>query len=187
MRAKASRTRRGRPAARTAAYGLWPNASGRERRAQRVAAEVAQREEQAADGGQVLRVGLAHPVGLVAARGEVLQRLAEDRQPRRPQDDGAGAGDARQGVQVVRQGGQLPHGQHVVDRHLRVAVALRARRRDGMGDGRHVGLGEVEAGQHDGLAVEVPRDVDAGVDHHQSRLSARTAPHLIPVAIVRAS
>jgi hypothetical protein len=89
--------------------------------------------------------------------------VPERREARRAEHDGARAAD--QLAQLVRQRGELAELDHVVGRHLGVAEALRRTGRDGVRRGGDLLLAEVEASEHDGLAVEVPRDVDVLAVH----------------------
>ena len=136
-----------------------------ERGAHHVGAQVAQRPQEAARGGQGVAVLFARPLGLVARLDEVRQRMPPGVQARRAHDQRADALLERVLAELVGQGGQLAHLEHVVDRHLRRAEALGADHLDrvrGRGDLR---LAQIEAREHDGFTVETLRDVDASVLH----------------------
>jgi len=112
-----------------------------------------------------LAVLFTDPVRVVAGLDEPRDRGAEDRQPRRTEDDGAHARTQREIGELVGERRQLAQLEHVVDRHLRGPVLLRRACGHGVGRGGELLLAEVEACEHDRLAVEALGDVDVGVDH----------------------
>src|SRR5688500_16316105 len=93
------------------------------------------------------------------------------------QHNRAGASD--QLAQLVRQGGELAKLDHIVGRHLDVAVALRRGGRHGVRRSSDLHLAEVEARVHHRLSVEVPRDVDVLAFHTYPTVSADPGPDVM--------
>jgi hypothetical protein len=137
----------------------------RERGAHRVGAQVAERPQERTGGGERLAVLLARPLGLVARLDEVRQRVVPSVQAARAHHDRAHALLDRVIAQFVGERRELTELEHVVDRHLVVAIALRRDDLDRVGGGGDLLLAKIEHGQHDGFTVEACRDVDACVLH----------------------
>ena len=97
------------------------------------------------------------------------RRCAIGRQPRGAQHDRSHPRPAGEVGQLVRECGQLPELQHLVHGHARGPEALGRRGGDCVRRRRDLLLAEIEAREHDGLAVKALGDVDARAPHGYDR------------------